>query len=316
MVSSRTILKNLKNIDNYLIKFGQKKPTYFELLIAEACSNIFHLPLYTIDNDDSSITNRVTWQGNNKNISKAPSGKPDAIIYCYNFCLIIESTLKTGVNQWTQEFAQSIRHCEDFCNNNDINPKDVFVLLICAKLYKDTYRSIKANLRQEYKIVPIEVYHLAKILQTSILAFTLRHVELRKLFNKILDCISNSSSINDFSLSMDTSIKTWQKDVLKLEKDSFIGLKSYEAMEKFERKHVGVSEILKKLQELQVVKQYLNIIGDKINSSMIEESLINQSLAYKLIKTIIEDEVLFEPVPSMDFKVRSLRIIDKVMKIK
>ena len=316
MTSSRTILRNLKNYNQYLAQFHQsQRSTYFEKLIAEAFSNILYLPFYTSDNDDPNIPYRLTWQGIINSVSKAPQGKPDAIAYCYNYYLIIEATLKTGANQWALEFAQSIRHCEDFCNQNGIQQKDVFVLIVCTKLFRDTYRSIKNNPRQEYKLVPIEVSDLAKIFQASILAFTLRHLELRRLFHQISDCIRDSSSVRDFSESVDSSITRWQKDVLKLEKNAFIGVKSYEVMRKIGRTHIGMSEILQKLQRHPIVNQYFNIIGEKIRSDTIGDGLVQQSLVSRLTPTY-EGEELFEPVPCVDFKGRGLRLIDTVMRIK
>lgn len=316
MTSSRTVLKNLKNLNKYLAQFHQsQRSTYFEKFITEAFSNILYLPFHTSDNDDPNIPHRLTWQGSINPVSKAPRGKPDAIAYCYNYYLTIEATLKTGANQWAQEFAQSIRHCEDFCSQNGIQQKDAFVLMICTKLFRDTYRSIKNNPRQECKLIPIEVSELSRILETSILAFTMRHLELRRLFHQISDCIRDSSSVNDFYESVDSSITRWQKDVLKLEKSAFIGVKSYEAMRKIGRTHIGMSEILQKLQRHPVVNQYFNIIREKIRGDTIENSLVQQSFASRLAPTY-EGEELFEPVPRVDFKGRSVRLINTVMGIR
>jgi len=316
MASSRTILKNLKNLKDYLILFHPlQQSTYFEKLIAEAFSNILYLPFYTSDNDDPNIPHRLTWQGIINPISKAPQGKPDAIAYCYKYYLIIEATRRTGANQWIKEFGPSIRHSENFCAQNSIPQKDVFVLMVCTKLFEDTYQSIKNYSREECKLVPIEVSDLVKILQASILAFTIKHLELRRLFHQISKTIRNSSSLIDFSKAVDSSITRWQKDVLKLEKNAFIGVKSYKAMRQIGRIHIGTSEILQKLQKHTIVKQYLNIIGEKISSKTIEDSLVQQSFASRLIPTY-EGEEVFEPVPFVDFKGRSLRLIDTVMKIK
>lgn len=316
MTSSRTILKKLKNLNDYLILFHpSQQSTYFEKLIAEAFSNILYLPFYTSDNDDPNISHRLTWQGIINSISKAPQGKPDAIAYCYNYYLIIEATRRTGANQWIKEFGPSIRHSENFCAQNRVQQKDVFVLMVCTKLFEDTYQSIKNYSREECKLVPIEVSDLVKILQASILAFTLKHLELRRLFHQISNTIRNSSSLIDFSKSVDSSITRWQKDVLKLEKNTFIGVKSYKAMRQIGRIHIGTSEILQKLQKHTIVKQYLNIIGEKISSKTIEDSLVQQSFASRLIPTY-EGEEVFEPVPCVDFKGRSLRLIDTVMRIK
>jgi len=318
MVSSRTTLKNLKNLDNYIRyitqNFPSKESTYFEKLIAEAFSKILYLPFYTIDNDDPNVTHRLTWQGSINPISKAPKGKPDAIAYCYNYYLIIEATLRTGSSQCAKEYAQSIRHCEDFCNHSKIPPKDVYVLLICTELHKDTYRTLKNNLgTEESKYIPIKVSELEKILQASILAFTLRHLDLRGLFHQIYKCIIKSSSLMAFSKSVNNSITGWQKDMLEIEKNAFIGVKSYEAMQKIGRNQISTSEILHKLQKHPIVKQYFKIIDDKIGIKIIEESLLQQSFA-RLIPGFNEE--LFSPIPCEDFKSGSMRLIDAVMKIK
>jgi hypothetical protein len=318
MASSRTTLKILKNLNNYISHIAQNYPskesTYFEKLIAETFSKILYLPFYTIDNDDPNVTHRLTWQGSIKPVSKAPKEKPDAIAYCYNYYLIIEATLRTGSSQCAKEYAQSIRHCEDFCNKNRIPPKDVFVLLICTELHKDTYRTLKNNLGEdESKYIPIKVSELEKILQASILAFTLRHLDLRGLFHQIYKCIINSSSLTAFSKSVNNSITGWKKDILNIEKNAFIGVKSYEVLRKIGRNQISASEILHELQKHPIVKQYLKIIDEKISIKIIENSLVQQSFA-RLIPGFNEE--FFSPVPCEDFKRGGLRLIDAVMKIK
>jgi len=317
MTSSRTILSNLRSLKAYLNPIlTSEQPTYFEKLIAETFSNILYLPLYTSDNDNPNIPHRVTWQGSINPVSKAPKGKPDVIAYCYNYYLIIEATLKTEASQCSKEYASSIRHCEDFCNHNGISQKDAFVLIVCTELHGDTYRTIKNNsVEERSKFIPIKISELEKILQTSILAFTLRHLELRKLFYDISDCIRDSSSLTAFSKSVDRSITEWQKEVLILEKNAYIGVKSYEAMRKIGKNHISTSEILKKLQKHTIVKQYLNIIGENISIKVIEDSLIQQSFAARLTTTYA-GEGLFDTLPYEDFKRRNLKLIDAVMKIK
>ena len=319
MSSSQTILKNLKNLNQHLALFHPREPIHFEKLTAETFSHILYLPFYTNYNDNTDIPYRVTWQGSISPFSKAPPG-PDVIAYCYNFYLIIEATLKTGANQWTQEFASSIRHCEDFCNQHGIQKKDVFILMICTKLSRDTYQSIKNHPQQEYKFIPIRVSDVIKILQTSILAFTIKHLEMRKLLHQIYRCIIDSSSLQDYYKTIDSLITGWQKDVLKSEKGAFLSIKSYEAMKKIERNNktniICISEILTLLQKHPLVGQYFNIVGEKFTIDDIEKNLIQQNLACYTGRSIQSDESIFEAVPFADFKGRSMRLIDAVMRIK
>jgi hypothetical protein len=107
----------------------------------------------------------------------------------------------------------------------------------------------------------------------------------------------------------------WQKDVLRLEKTVFVGVKSYEAMQKIGRQHIGATEILQKLQKHPVVNRYFKLIGDKVGADAIADALVTHSFAARL-GTTYEDEQLFQPVPSVDFKHRGLRLIRAVEEIK
>jgi hypothetical protein len=317
MVSPRTILRYLKNLPHYLAQFHlSQQSIYFEKLITEALSHVLYLQFFTANNDNPSIPHRVIWQGSTNPLSKSPPQGPDGIAYCYNFCVTIEATLKTGANQWSQEFAQSIRHCEDFCNQRQIQQKDAFAIMVCTAIHRDSYQSIRNNPRQEYTLFPMMVSDLAKILETSILAITIRHIELRRLFHQLSDCIRNSASLADYLQSSDDLIKKWQKNVLSSEKSVFIGLKSYEAMRRIGRNAIGVSEILQQLQKHPYVAQYLNIIGTKLTIIEIENDLVQQSLACSAGRTIQDNETLFEAVPSTDFKGRGHRLIDAVARMK
>lgn len=314
MISSRTILRLLKKLDQ------AQQSAYFEQLVAQAFSRILYLPFYSSDNDDASISHRVAWLGSEKNLSRdpqnanAPPNNPDAIAYAYKFYVLIESTLRTGANQWTREFAQSLRHCDDFVSCTGAQPNEVYIVLVAPELHIDTYRSIRQNPRPGFNFIPLEVPALAKILETSILAFTMRHLELRRLLNQFPECIRNSSSLRDLHKLLKNLIKGWRQDVLKLEKDAFIGVKSYKVMKEIGGTHIGVSEILQKLQGHPIVLQYLNIIDDRLSVDEIRDILIQQSLVSRLSPTI-EGEEIFEPVPSLDFKARELRLIRAVEEI-
>jgi hypothetical protein len=310
--STRVILRELKDPDGYVTRFdAAQQSAAFEQLVANALANILYLPFYASNNDDGRIPNRVVWFGSTSPLSKAAANKPDAIGYCCDFHIVVEATRKTGSSQWSQEFAQSIRHCEDFCTSSNTSLRDAYVLLICTQLHVDTYRSIKNHPRQECRLVPLEVADVAGILQTSILAFTLRHVELRCLLNSICGAIVASPSLADFRRSVTDTMAEWQRDVLRLEKTVFVGVKSYEAMRRIGRQHIGATEILQRLQKHPVVNQYFKLIGDKVGADGITEALITHSFAARLGATYAGEQ-LFQPVSPVDFKQRSLRLIHAV----
>lgn len=315
MATTQTILRNLKNLNQYLSQFhSTQQSAYFEKLIAEVFSHVLFLPFYTIDNDNATTPYRVTWQGSINPISKATQGRADSIAYCYDFHLIVEATKNIGANQWAKEFAPSIRHCDDFVKQNRLQSNEVCIVLVTPQLHQDTYQSIHCNPRHEYSFIPIETSMIMRIVETSSLAFTMRHLELRRLLNQISEHIKKEQSLTDFRSAMDQLLTEWQKEVLKVEKSAIIGVKSYEAMRKIERKHIGISEILAKLQKHRVIKRYLNITGDVLTVSLIEDSLIQQSLAFLLSQTF-NGEKIFTPVALIDFKERGLRLIDQVEKI-
>ncbi len=316
MESARTVVKYLRELDEYLSRFRHKESIYFERLTGLAFSKMLSLPFYNLDTDDTQVEHRVVWQSHSTNgrPSKATAGKPDIIAYCRGFYLIIEATQKTGANQWTQEFAQAFRHCNEFVRANGLNSKEVYIVFVTPEVYEDTYRSLRHHPREEYQFVPIYTSTLAAILNTSILAFTMKNLELRGLFNVIPDHVSRSSTVEEFRVGLADGVTSWQKDVMRREKNAFIGVKSYEAMKKIQGPVVSVSEIFEKLIKHPFVGQYLKIIGEKLNLTEIEKVLVEQSLGF-CAGRIQTGERLFECVPGVDFKHRGLKLIKTVEKI-
>lgn len=316
MPSARTIVKHLRELDNYLAGFRHEESIYFERLIGYAFSQILSLPFYNLDTDDTRIKHRVVWQSrsNNGRPCRASGGKPDIIAYCRGFYLIIEATQKTGANQWTQEFAQAFRHCSDFVRNNGLNANEVYIVLAAPAIYEDTYRSLRQHPRCEYQFVPLETSILGPVLDTSALAFTMRNLELRVLLNDVPESMRGSATVEEFRKDLAARVGTWQKDVMEREKGAFIGVKSYEAMRKIPRQVVSVSEIAERLIRHPSVCQYLKIIGEKLDIRDIETCLVGQSLGCRAGR-IQTGEALFECVPVVDFKYRSSTLVGAVEEI-
>lgn len=317
MESGRTILRSLRRLDDYLKQFRLEQSIYFERLTALAISRLLYLPLYTTDSDDGTVEHRVVWKGSERSgvLSRAPQGKADIIAYCYGFRLVVEATQKTGSGQWAGEFAQALRHAEDFVAENSVGQTDTYVVLVAPRLHRDTYCSLRHHPPQDYKFVPLAAETLAGILETSILAFTMKHLELRGMLNKIPEWLACSTSLSDFETVLKREVEAWQVEVLKREKNAFIGVKSYEAMQRIPRPAVSVSEILKSLLRHPFVGQYMRIAGGDLSPHEIEKILLDQSLGCRAGRTIQTDEPLFECVPCMDFKGRALRLVNAVEQI-
>lgn len=307
---------NLINLQRYLGRYPQHdQPAAFEYLVANTVSQIFYLPFQSKDNEDNTVSHRVIWYGSinkkTKIISKSPSG-PDSICFGYGFDVLIESTLRDGTNQWRKEFIESLKHYDNFVRNKGIDKKDVYLTLIVRKLHKDTYMGFKEKAKDGYNIIILEGSSLAKIGNISKMLFTVRHLDIRQLFNDLVKKLRESTSFDKFRDESNKSIYEWEKDVLKREKTVFFGLKSYEAIKKVGKNIVGTSDILLNLHKDSKFNRYIKILGGGDLTSYIREGLLSERLAY-LIST--PDEDLFCRVNSADFKSRGLRLIKTVEEI-
>ena len=312
--SQSQLMKRFSDNKKYLRSFPQNQHSiYFEDLISEAVARLLFLDYYNHNNDAPSVIHKVVWNGTITPPQGAPSGS-DAIACCYGFHLLIEPTMKTGANQMTQEFAPALRHCTQYCRQHNLTQNEVFSVLICPDIYIDTYNSIKHNHPNNFFVVPITVSHLEKILQTTILAFTIRHIEIKRLLLKISENLVYSTSLDNYIERVNTQINNWQAEILKIEKNHFIAVKSYEAIKKIGGNVVGMSQIIKLLYRHPIVNQYCNIIEEKITPNIIENSLTELKLACSS-KTYTNNETFFEPVPFRDFESRNLRFIDYIKNI-
>ena len=311
-------LSNLINLKQYLKRYSKYQPAAFEYLVASAFSQIFHLPFQSKDNEDNTVNHRVIWYGSvnkkSKTISKSPSG-PDSICFAYGFYVLIESTLRDGANQWRKEFIESLKHYDDFVGAKNADRKDVYLILTTRKLHKDTFTGFQQKVKEGYNIILLETSFLAKIGNIAHAVFTVKHSDLRQLFNAIVKVLRESTSFGKFRGNLNQGISEWQKDVHKAGKMTFIGVKSYEAICKAVyqkgRANLSVGEIFRRLLKDPIVKDYFEIIDDKPLISYIEQSLVDQGLGV-VVGESSQTEPLFEPVHSADFKGRGLRLIKTV----
>lgn len=305
-------ISNLTNLKNFLSRYPHNEAGAFEYLAASTFSQAFYLPFQSIDNEDTSVNHRVMWYGsvtNLKTTTKAasPAGS-DSICFAYGFYVLIENTLRTGANQWRKEFIESLKHYDKFITDRTLDRKDVLLALIVSKLHNDTYTGFKQKVLEGYNIVLLESSWLEKVVEASKMISTVRHLDLRHLFNDMLKILRESTSFEKFRTDMNKSISEWQKDVLKREKTVFFGLKSYEAMRKVGRNIVGTSEILLNLNKDSRLNRYVQILGGDL-TTYIKESLLSEKLAY-LVTT--PDEDCFCKVNCTDYKARGLRLIKEV----
>lgn len=322
---AKTILIRLNERETYLNTFKDEndnniRATIFEKLIAEAFSCILNLPLYSLDDDKPEMPYRVTWYGRVSTMKPEPEG-PDTIVYGYDFFLLIEATRLKGRKQWSREFSPAISHCKEFCEQPEVRHEDVFVLLVCDHpLCEETFQSIKVNPdRDKYKLIPMETETVIKILETSLVALTMTHLEIRKLFPKIHNALKQTSSLQEFKGRVNTKIDEWQKEVLKDEKEAFTGIKSYEILlsaAKGGSEDLKLSQIFNALLRQPTVQQYFDVIGKNVlNPELVEQSLVPQGLASCVGRTI-NDEPRYVATPLADFRNRNDRLVKELRKIK
>jgi len=155
------------------------------------------------------------------------------------------------------------------------------------------------------------VKDLATVLRTSILAFTMTHSHLRQLLNSLVECCQSSNSLEEFLTHADYRISGWQKDVLKVEKKTFLAVRSYWYMRRIGGTHVGIGEVFQRLERDPVTKEYIKLAGAELRSEALERNVLEQGLGCPAGRTL-PGEMLLCPVPLVDFEDREARIIRAV----
>jgi len=310
------ILQRLSDLQTYV---AQEHPSHqslrFEELVCHAFAAILHLAYYDAPADDPSQAYRVTWLGNATSLSKAPGG-PDGIARAHHFSIVIEATLKTGPKQWSQEFNQCLDHAQDVANNNGVKPRDVLTVLVAGEIHKHTFRAVKAqNTTSEFKIALLTTECLRMAVETAGLALTLRHLEVQELLRTLINRMDDASNEADLSKTAIVATGNWQRSVLKLELATALALKSYSAMVKLGRGHVGAGEILAELTLDPAVEAYLKRVEERLDTGVIERSLVQESLGKVLGRDPQQDEAILCPVPVVDFKSRCQRRLQAVEKV-
>lgn len=313
--NSPSILERLKNYSQYLHEFHHsQQPAVFEYLVAEAFSHILHLPFYTSDTNDSAVHHRVVWRGSVKGQHYSRSGwGPDAIAYAYGYSLLIQPTLKEDAGQWTGEFAPCCKHYDQFTCGKGLDPTSVYLIMVAPSFHQDTWRSVAQSRRISF--VLMEVADCVSVLDTSILALTMTHLQLRLLLGALAKSSQTSTSLDEFRAQVQSRVAEWQMDTLRAAKTAFLGVKSYEAMRRIGRKHVSSGEIFGELHRDPTALHYMRVLGRRLGSEDIEDSLVKENLGVRLATLPHGNEELFCPVSLTDYANRAKRLVQAVEEI-
>jgi hypothetical protein len=309
----QTVVGRLRRLDPYLSQFGNQGAVCFEELVVQSLACALHVPFYNECTDDSRVPQRVTWNAARAGGRPAGAGKPDGVARAHSFTLVIEATLKTGALQWAQEFAQCVRHLEDMVKAEKLAAREAYALLVARSLHRDTYRSVHTSSGGErWQVVPLETDALAEVVETSMLAFTIRHVDVRALLLKLIDLCRSTPSLDTYRDRASRAISDWRLRVMENEKDAFIGLKAYEAMLREGRTHVGESDILVYLRRQRSVKQYLRMIAYPLGTDVVGKCVLSQGLGILLERNPTTGERILGAVPGADFCARARRYMRRV----
>jgi hypothetical protein len=282
-------------------------------LVCEALAAVLHIPLYDSVGDLASAPYRVVWRGDKEAGTTAPGGGPDGIAHAHGFHISIEATRKPGTKQWSQEFAGCLDHARKLCSETGADPCDVLAVLVPEHVHVDTLTSAHSHNQgsTDLKLVLLEPAHLRAIAETSHLAFTLKHTELRRLLLEIVDCLRQTNDPDGFRQRADRCLKTWQGSVLDLEERVILAIRSYRAMVRYAKRSVHASEILERLNKDTFVRWYARRSESIVDAERIADCLVEESLAAQVGRLFSGERVL-EPVPISDFQSRCQRRMSAV----
>jgi len=326
VLSTKTILDRLRSpYKKYLNKYEKKlRPTLFELLAVQGFASLLYLPFFDADTDDQLQQYRATWLGKRRPGEKAPGGGPDGIVRAHEFFILVKATLDTSSDQWARKFASALRHAKDVTLNIGANVADVYTVLLATKLHEDTFQAVKiSNETNSNKIILLELNHIdpsalipiVLAVETADMAFTIRHVEVRRLLLNLIKCLKESGSLDDYRRKNVSCASSWQEEVLKLEKATTIAVRSYEVMIRSGRNFVAMSEILADLNRQAMLKKYFQKIRELIHAQTVLQSLEQESLVAEKSEICTTGETVFVPIPFSDFDGRSLRRLKAIKQI-
>jgi hypothetical protein len=303
------VLKNLLNWRSWLLAFPrEERSARFELMVAKSLACIFHLPFYTYDTEKKDVTYRATWRGTNEVTPKPACPGPDVIIYAHDFYLLAEMTLSRGAKQWRREFAQSIRHMEEFSKQNSLPRENIYSVLVAPEISHDTFTSARIKQIEGVNIIPLTLQNLAEILEVSSLVHWLRHVDIKMLFDEMSTKIQKTSDVSRFAMQLNSCITTWSNHILMSEKQFFLGLKAYQIFRKVGRNIMTASEILVELKKDFEIKKYSEKIGNTFSGEDVADGLLLLGLACRSGQ--IGRDAILTPASLVEIQSRIKRILD------
>lgn len=199
-------IKNLENIFDF-----EDRPILLEKLSA--------LSLHAL-NDALKIQPNYPVGDDNEPTFTAPANTPDIECFYESFNAICEVTMLKGRDQWYNEGQPVMRHLRDFENKH--SDKTSYCLFIAPALHRDTINTFWTAIKYEYegspqKIVPLSINHFVSILKILVQIKTenkfLKHSEISRLYDEILDSSSSFNDSSEWLQSIPSTISSWQESL-------------------------------------------------------------------------------------------------------
>lgn len=199
-------IQNLENIFDF-----DDRPILLEKLSA--------LGLHAL-NDALKIQPNYPVGDNNEPTFTAPANIPDIECFYESFNAICEVTMLKSRDQWYNEGQPVMRHLREF--ENKYSDKTSYCLFIAPTIHRDTINTFWTAIKYEYegrpqKIVPLSIKHFISILKILVQIKTknkfLKHSEISRLYDEILDSSNSFNDSNEWLQSIPDTISSWQESL-------------------------------------------------------------------------------------------------------
>jgi len=145
----------------------------------------------------------------------AGGGEADIIVRSANFTLVVEVTLRRGVDQWNYEHRSVIDHVEDVNQKEMSEERDVFGLFIAEKVHPRTITTFWANVRDQGSvcIVPLDKMTFIDLLRFHKEVKGLAPSDFKSLMKLFQKSISDTQSSVEWKNDFARLIENWKRSV-------------------------------------------------------------------------------------------------------
>jgi hypothetical protein len=150
----------------------------------------------------------------------APANTPDIECFYNSFNAICEVTMLIRREQWYSEGQPVMRHLRDF--ENKYSDKIAYCLFIAPVLHRDTLNTFWIAVKHDYegskqKIIPLSIANFVLILKILVQIKSknklLKHSEISRLYDKIIDSSDLVNNASDWVENIPSVISSWREDL-------------------------------------------------------------------------------------------------------